>query len=301
MKNFLILLFAAGLIATTSCNESSKSSDMKTPADSLSYYLALSNATQYQEYIKHSPDSAKFNKDQFLKGFETIMKSDTANHSYMEGIQMALQMQQLMQMAKSQLGADLNKDVIVKTIKEALDSKTPAMDPNTLQTKVMALAQQMQMSKNAEKASKNLKAGEEYLAKQMKADKSIKVLPSGLAYKVIKEGDGNKFAKGSEVDVIYTGAFVDGQQFDSSNGQPVKFNTAQVVPGFAEGLGLMSPGAHYILYIPGKLGYGEQGNQAIGPNEFLIFDVQTPSTAEVKALQAKTNGAQGQPVANPAN
>ena len=122
---------------------------------------------------------------------------------------------------------------------------------------------------------KNSKAGKEYIENLVKTDSTVKVTESGLAYKVIKEGQGAKPAKTNTVKVDYTGRHVDGKVFDSSNGAPIEFPLNGVIPGFSEGLMLMNKGAVYELYIPGELAYGEGGaNGVFQPNELLIFEIE---------------------------
>lgn len=118
-------------------------------------------------------------------------------------------------------------------------------------------------------------AADPFIADVMANDSSIILLPSGLAYKVITEGEGEKPAATSNVTVKYTGMHVDRSIFDSSEGKGVDFNLKQVIPGFSEGIMQMNRGARYELYIPGELGYGERGSHGtIAPNETLIFDVE---------------------------
>jgi len=99
---------------------------------------------------------------------------------------------------------------------------------------------------------------------------------SGLQYKVMVEGEGDKPAPTDVVKVHYTGKLLDGSVFDSSveRGEPVEFPLNRVIPGWTEGLQLMSPGAKYRFWIPANLAYGEQGNQRIGPNQVLDFEVE---------------------------
>jgi FKBP-type peptidyl-prolyl cis-trans isomerase FklB len=111
-----------------------------------------------------------------------------------------------------------------------------------------------------------------------KTKPGVVALPSGLQYKVIKEGTGAKPGPTSNVTVHYTGSLIDGRVFDSSvdRGEPLSFALNGVIAGWTEGLQLMSEGAKYMLYIPAKLGYGERGAQGsiIGPNATLIFEVE---------------------------
>ncbi len=124
------------------------------------------------------------------------------------------------------------------------------------------------------------KEGAEYIATQLKADSTLKKTASGLVYKIIEPGSGANFTTSDKIDVIYTGMHINGEQFDSSNGTPVTFSPEQVVPGFKEMLLLMKPGAKARCIIPGNLAYGEQGNQGIGPNETLIFELETVGVQE---------------------
>lgn len=101
--------------------------------------------------------------------------------------------------------------------------------------------------------------------------------PSGLKYKVIKEGSGEHPSPYSTVTVNYTGKLEDGTVFDSTDqhGQPISFPLNRVIPGWTEGLQLMQPGAIYEFVIPSNLAYGPQGVPgAIPPNATLIFDVE---------------------------
>jgi FKBP-type peptidyl-prolyl cis-trans isomerase len=78
------------------------------------------------------------------------------------------------------------------------------------------------------------------------------------------------------VRVHYTGWFTDGKVFDSSRrrGQPAEFTVGEVIPGWNEALGLMTPGARWKLTIPYDLAYGEGGRPGIPPKSVLIFDVE---------------------------
>lgn len=102
--------------------------------------------------------------------------------------------------------------------------------------------------------------------------------PSGLQYEVLTEGKGDKPAATDTVTVHYTGTLLDGSVFDSSveRGEPATFPLSAVIPGWTEGVQLMSKGAKYRFYIPSDLAYGMQGTPGgpIGPNATLIFDVE---------------------------
>ncbi len=122
----------------------------------------------------------------------------------------------------------------------------------------------------------NLTIGREFLEENAKND-SVTVTESGLQYMVLKEGNGAKPGPTDEVTVHYTGRLLDGTVFDSSvdRGEPATFPLNRVIPGWTEGLQLMSEGSKYRLFIPSELAYGEKGaGNDILPNSTLIFDVE---------------------------
>ncbi len=121
----------------------------------------------------------------------------------------------------------------------------------------------------------NAEAGKKFLEENAKAE-GIHITESGLQYLVVKEGQGIKPKATDAVTVHYTGRLVDGTVFDSSEerGEPATFAVGQVIPGWVEGLQLMSEGSAYRFFIPSELAYGEHGAGPIQPNSVLIFDVQ---------------------------
>jgi len=107
---------------------------------------------------------------------------------------------------------------------------------------------------------------------------SVKTLPSGLQYIVLKEGNGQKPTMNDRIKVHYTGTLIDGTVFDSSykRNEPAEFNVGQVIPGWSEGIQLMTVGSKYRLFIPENLAYGGQTPQGsvIKPYSTLIFVVE---------------------------
>ena len=128
---------------------------------------------------------------------------------------------------------------------------------------------------SGEQIKDNLTIGREFLAENAKND-SVVQTESGLQYMVLKEGTGAKPGPTDNVTVHYTGRLLDGTVFDSSvDGEPATFPLNRVIPGWTEGLQLMSEGAKYRLFIPSELAYGENGaGDKILPNSTLIFDVE---------------------------
>jgi len=209
-----------------------------------------------------------------FKGVEYIAKADADDDSYFNGLQMGMQVLQFFQAIQLQCGMPINKSLFMKHLRQELNAKTPMSqdEMQVMQSKIEPLMSRVM--DNSPKGIANKKAGEDYM-KKLKGDKSYIFTKSGLAYRIIKPGTGKNFADDDVVKVIYTGKHINGAEFDSSNGKPVPFGVRQVIPGFAEMIKLMKPGGKVVAVIPGDLAYGPNGNQGIGPNETLIFEIET--------------------------
>jgi FKBP-type peptidyl-prolyl cis-trans isomerase FklB len=174
---------------------------------------------------------------------------------------------------------DIDPDILAQGIKDVFAGGklllTEEEFRNTMENfrKDMMAKQKMQMQ---EISDKNKKEGEEFLAEN-KNKEGVITLPSGLQYKVIKEGDGNLPKATDTVTVHYRGTLIDGTEFDSSygRGEPATFPVNGVIPGWTEALQLMKAGSKWQLFIPSNLAYGERGaGGRIGPNSTLVFDVE---------------------------
>jgi FKBP-type peptidyl-prolyl cis-trans isomerase len=135
---------------------------------------------------------------------------------------------------------------------------------------------QKQQAQQAAAAEKNKAAAQEFLAKNKTAE-GVVSLPSGLQYKIITNGAGQKPTLEDTVVCNYRGTLIDGTEFDSSykRKEPVSFPVKGVIPGWTEALQLMPIGSKWMLFLPSNLAYGEQGaGNVIGPNAMLIFEVE---------------------------
>ena len=122
----------------------------------------------------------------------------------------------------------------------------------------------------------NKEAGEKFLTENAKKE-GVVVLPSGLQYEVLVEGNGKKPSATDRVQCHYEGTLIDGTVFDSSikRGEPAVFGVNQVIMGWVEALQLMQEGAKWRLYIPYNMAYGENGaGEMIPPYSALVFDVE---------------------------
>lgn len=100
---------------------------------------------------------------------------------------------------------------------------------------------------------------------------------SGLAYRIIEQGSGEKPSAEDTVEVHYEGQLIDGTVFDSSytRGETVTFPLNRVIAGWTEGLQLIAPGGKIQLVIPPELGYGDQGAPPTIPGgATLVFEVE---------------------------
>ena len=142
--------------------------------------------------------------------------------------------------------------------------------------------QKKQAALRAEKAQESLKQGEAFLAAN-KSKEGVTTLPSGLQYKILKAGSGEKPDIDDTVVCNYRGTLIDGTEFDSSakhNG-PATFPVKGVIRGWKEALQLMPIGSKWQLFVPAHLAYGENGaGQLIPPNSALIFEVELLSIQE---------------------
>lgn len=139
----------------------------------------------------------------------------------------------------------------------------------------MAVRQKMQSAAQSQGAT-NRKAGEDFLAAN-KAKPGVITLPSGLQYKILKEGDGPKPTASDTVTCNYRGTLINGTEFDASSkhGGPQSFPVGGVIKGWTEALQLMPVGSKWELYIPADLAYGDRGaGQDIGPGSALIFEIE---------------------------
>jgi FKBP-type peptidyl-prolyl cis-trans isomerase FklB len=174
---------------------------------------------------------------------------------------------------------ELDSKALAAGIADGLSGAKPALSEDEIR-KVLADFQVQMRNRAAAAAQKaadeNKKKGEAFLADNKK-QKGVVALPSGLQYKVVKEGKGAKPKATDTVSVHYRGTLIDGTEFDSSikRNEPAEFPVNQVIKGWTEALQLMPVGSKWQLVIPSDLAYGAQGAGAeIGPNSTLVFEVE---------------------------
>jgi len=175
----------------------------------------------------------------------------------------------------------LDRDALIRGLHDALDEREPVISPEQLAEVTERVGTLIREEQNAEfeaMTETNRLAGEAYLASNAESD-NVMVTDSGLQYEVILEGEagGARPSPADQVTLHYRGTLIDGTEFDSSysRGQPATFGVSGVIPGFSEGLQLMTVGSHYRFVIPSDMAYGLQGTGSdIGPNATLIFEIE---------------------------
>lgn len=178
---------------------------------------------------------------------------------------------------------DIDPEIVLQGIEDALAGSEPRMPAAEMRSALVALQQRVdaggsieQQQKKADSSAGNPASAEAFLAENA-GKPGVETLPSGLQYKVIRQGSGASPGARDTVTVHYRGTLTDGSEFDSSyaRGQPASFPVNRVIPGWTEALQLMRVGDTWQLFIPPGLAYGERGaGGKIPPNSALIFEVE---------------------------
>ncbi len=197
----------------------------------------------------------------------TEVKTEKQKLSYAMGTYFAL--------GVTQQGMDIDVPAFIQAVEDALNKNDTQISMKEMQD-VMAQYKKSIAKKQSDAIAKNKKAGDAFLAKNKKKEGVIES-PSGLQYKILKQGSGEKPAAGNSVTVHYKGTLIDGTVFDSSydRGEPATLSLGQVIKGWQETLPMMTTGSKWQIYVPPKLAYGDRAaSELIGPASTLVFDIE---------------------------
>ena len=167
---------------------------------------------------------------------------------------------------------DVNINAMAKGVQEALKNGKDVDEQKMMEIQMFLNNFVGQLQSRASEQS--LKEGQAFLEANKKKQ-GVVTLPSGLQYKIIREGTGAKPTMDDLVDLLYHGTLIDGTVFDSSKerGDTVNYPVGGFVSGFSDALTLMNEGSIWEVYIPSELGYGERGGGPIKPNSVIIFEI----------------------------
>ena len=285
MKKFTfaaIALIAALAASFSSCGNSPKA-NLKNDIDTVSYTIGMSQTQGLKEYLVNQLGVDTTYMDAFIKGLNEGAKAgdDKKTAAYYAGIQIGQQIsnQMIKGLNRELFGEDSTKTVSMKNFLAGFIAGTTGKNQLMTIEQANEIAQAKVQAIKAREAEKqygdNKAAGEKFLAENAKKE-GVKVLPSGVQYKVIKEGSGEIPADSSTVVVNYEGKTIDGKVFDSSydRKEPVTFPANRVIKGWTEALVHMPVGSIWEVYIPQELAYGERSTGQLKPFSALIFKIE---------------------------
>ena len=285
MKKFTFvaaMAIAAASIVSSCGNSTSSKPNLKDDVDTLSYAFGLARTQGLKQYLAQMDVDTTY-MDAFVKGLKDGANAgdDKKKAAYYKGLEIGNMIsQQWVKGINTELfGQDSTKSISLQNllagfIQGATGKKglmTVEQAGQVAQVKMMAIkAKQLEVQYGPLK-----KKGEAWMAANAKKP-GVKTLPSGVQYKVIKEGAGAMPKDTSLVKVNYEGRLIDGTVFDSSykNGQPVSLRANQVIKGWTEALVHMPAGSVWEVSIPQELAYGEREQGQIKPYSPLVFKIE---------------------------
>ena len=190
---------------------------------------------------------------------------------------------------------DVNVDMLVKALRDGMAGNKMVMTRQEVTATLERFEDEQKQDYEHAKmmlSEKNKNAGEALFAENLKKE-GVVTLPSGLQYKILKQGDGKKPTVEDTVVCNYRGTLLDGTEFDSSykRNQPATIPVKGLIKGWSEALQLMPVGSKWQLFIPPQLAYGDHVVGGIAPNAMVIFEVDLLSIQEkpqaVGAVQSK--------------
>ena len=255
---------------------------LKNSSDSLSYAAGQMVTEGLVNYLVRQQGVDTAYIADFIEGFKEAVSAgnDARKKARLAGMEIAGQVMQRILPGMKQEYTDtpdsLVEALFFRGFADALQNDTTVMKLADA-TKLYQQKQQVNKVAKEEKLyGANRKAGEDFL-KENKLKEGVITTPSGLQYKVLKQGEGAVPQRTDKVKVHYEGRLVDGTVFDASakhGTEPATFRADQVIKGWTEALTMMPVGSKWQLFIPYQLAYGERETGNIKPFSMLIFDVE---------------------------
>lgn len=214
---------------------------------------------------------------------QSALKDEKAKNSYSLGFSFGANL-------ANQKDVEIDKDVLVGAVRDALEGKKPALSLNEIRNAMKELqrkAAALQAERTREQAAKNLEEANRFLEANKKKE-GITTLSSGLQYKVIKEGSGASPKATDGVRMRYRGTLTSGTEFDNTT--DLKDEEVPMIPvsgahkGWAEALQLMKPGSKWQLFVPPQLGFGDRQFGRVPANSVLIYEIELMSVVDRSAV-----------------
>ena len=284
MKKFSFMaalaIVAAGMV---SCGKSTPKANLKSDVDTLSYAIGMAQTQGLKEYPVERMDVDTTYMKEFIKGLNEGANAgdDKKKAAYYAGIQIGQQISNIMMknINREVFGNDSTKTISLKNFMAGFVSgvtgKNGLMTAEQASMTAQSKMQQMKAEQMMKQYGPNKEKGEKFLAENAKKE-GVKTLPSGVQYKVIKEGTGAIPADTSKVKVNYEGRTIEGKVFDSSykRNQPLTLRCNQTIKGWTDAMVHMPVGSVWEVYIPQNLAYGEREQGDIKPFSVLIFKIE---------------------------
>jgi len=269
--------------AFVSCGKSTPKANLKSDVDSMSYAIGMAQTQGLKEYLVDRLGVDTASMDQFIKGLNEGANAgdDKKKAAYYAGIQIGQQIsnQMIKGINREVFGDDSTQTISLKNFMAGFISGTTGKKGLMTVEQAQQLAQDKMRQIKAKAMEKtygpNKLAGEKFLKENAKKE-GVKTLPSGVQYKVLKEGTGALPSDTSKVKVHYEGRTIDGNVFDSSykRGEPVELRCNQTIKGWTDAMVHMPAGSTWEVYIPQELAYGEREQSNIKPFSVLIFKIE---------------------------
>jgi FKBP-type peptidyl-prolyl cis-trans isomerase FklB len=257
--------------------------ELKSDVDSLSYSIGMVQTQGLIDYLVMQLKVDTTYMADFISGLrEGANGSDKQKNAFYAGIQIGQQIanQMVTGINKQLFGIDttqtISKANFLAGFVSVLEGNKTLMTMQEAQDNTQRLMQDIKNRETEKLYGENREAGRKFLAEN-RMKEGVMVTPSGLQYKVLKQGEGAVPQTTDKVKVHYEGRLVDGTVFDASSkhgSEPVSFRADQVIKGWTEALTMMPVGSKWQLFIPYELAYGERNTGNIKPYSALIFDVE---------------------------
>ena len=281
----LSIVAAMAIVAAgfTACGNGTPKASLKSDVDSMSYAIGMAQTQGLKEYLVNQLGVDSAYMGEFIKGLnEGANAGDNKKKAaYYAGIQIGQQIanQMVKGINHEVFGEDSTKTISMKNFMAGFISGTTGKNGLMTMEQAGTVAQTKMQEIKAREMEKtygpNKEEGEKFLAANAKKD-GVKTLPSGVQYKVLKEGTGAVPADTSLVKVHYEGRLLNDSVFDSSykRGEPITLRCNQTIKGWTDAIVNMPAGSIWEVYIPQELAYGEREQGMIKPFSALVFKIE---------------------------